>query len=100
MVWFLFRHGVVWPCLCLTQPRGIDQTYYYVAGMPEDYHVPELFSYESESGFTMYGMLYRPHDFEPGRRYPTVMFVYGGPQVQLVTNAYKGARYVYIMFYN
>ena len=60
--------------------------------MAEDYHVPELFSYDSDSGFKMYGMLYRPHDMEPGRRYPTLMFVYGGPQVQLVTNAHKGAR--------
>ncbi len=40
----------------------------------------------------MYGMYYKPHLHEDGQKHPTVLFVYGGPQVQLVTNAYKGMR--------
>ena len=62
------------------------------AAASEDYHAPELFNFKSEYGHMMYGMFYKPHDLEVGRQYPTVMVVYGGPQVQLVTNAYKGHR--------
>ena len=60
----------------------------------DDYHAPELFSYVCRAGDTMHGMLYKPHDLQPGRRYPTVLFVYGGPQVQYVNNSNKGTRYV------
>lgn len=26
-------------------------------------------------------MVYKPHDVQPGKKHPTVLFVYGGPQV-------------------
>ncbi len=45
----------------------------------------------------MYGMYYKPHLHEEGQKHPTVLFVYGGPQVQLVTNAYKGMRWVHVI---
>ena len=34
-------------------------------------------------------MLFRPHNFRPGQKYPTVLNIYGGPEVQLVTNTFK-----------
>lgn len=48
-----------------------------------DYTPPEIFSFESTTGFTLYGMLYKPHDLQPGKKYPTVLFIYGGPQVSI-----------------
>ena len=62
--------------------------------LSEEYKPPSLFDYVSESGTKMCGMVYKPHNYEPGKKYPTVMFVYGGPQVQLVTNSYKSIRLV------
>lgn len=59
-----------------------------------DYKAPELFSYKSKCGYTMHGMYYRPHNQESGRKYPTVLFVYGGPHVQLVTNSFKGLKFL------
>ena len=58
-----------------------------------DYHPPELFSYPSSCGHQMHGMIFKPHRFQPDTRYPTVLMVYGGPQVQLVSNSFKGIRY-------
>nr|XP_048722638.1 dipeptidyl peptidase 8 isoform X4 [Caretta caretta] len=46
-----------------------------------DYVPPEIFSFESSSGFTLYGMMYKPHHLQPGKKYPTVLFIYGGPQL-------------------
>ncbi|XP_058855005.1 dipeptidyl peptidase 8-like isoform X1 [Acipenser ruthenus] len=64
------------------------------AGCPPDYIPPEVFSFESQSGHTLYGMMYRPHNLQQGKKYPTVVFVYGGPQVQLVNNQFKGVKYM------
>jgi len=60
-----------------------------------DYSPPELFSYVSQrSGRRQYGLFYAPANAVPGEKYPTVLFVYGGPQVQLVTNSFKGLRFL------
>lgn len=34
----------------------------------------------------------RPHNFKPGMVYPTILNVYGGPEVQTVSNSFKGMR--------
>uniref|UniRef100_A0A673GHD7 dipeptidyl-peptidase IV n=1 Tax=Sinocyclocheilus rhinocerous TaxID=307959 RepID=A0A673GHD7_9TELE len=63
-------------------------------GCPADYVPPEIFSFPASSGFRLYGMLYKPHNLKPGKKHPTILFVYGGPQVQLVNNSYKGVKYL------
>ncbi|KAG1668796.1 Dipeptidyl peptidase 8 [Nymphon striatum] len=53
---------------------------------------PEIFSYDISSGHTMYGFLFRPPNMTLGIKYPTVLIIYGGPEVQLISNNYKGLR--------
>ncbi|MGH0188011.1 UNVERIFIED_CONTAM: hypothetical protein FKN15_027716 [Acipenser sinensis] len=64
------------------------------AGCPPDYIPPEIFDFPGKSGFQLYGMVYKPHNLQPGRKHPTLQFVYGGPQVQLVNNSFKGVKYL------
>ncbi|SDY15045.1 Dipeptidyl aminopeptidase/acylaminoacyl peptidase [Amycolatopsis xylanica] len=46
---------------------------------------PERFRVKAADGVTdIYGVLYRPHGFDPARRYPVVDNVYPGPQVTRV----------------
>ncbi|MBB5121176.1 peptidase S9 [Streptomyces eurocidicus] len=46
---------------------------------------PERFRVKAADGVTdIYGVLYRPHGFDPARRYPVVDNVYPGPQVNRV----------------
>jgi dipeptidyl-peptidase-4 len=45
----------------------------------------------AKDGTTLYGSLLRPADFDPARKYPVVVSVYGGPEVQVVTNAWGHA---------
>ncbi|PVD36403.1 hypothetical protein C0Q70_03386 [Pomacea canaliculata] len=59
-----------------------------------NYRAPELFNFTSSHGSILYGMFYRPHNYRPGMHYPTVLFVYGGPQVQLVNNSFKGLKFL------
>jgi len=44
---------------------------------------PEMFNFESSRGETVYGCIFKPHDFDPSQRYPCVVKVYGGPHVQV-----------------
>ena len=34
-------------------------------------------------------MMFKPKNMVAGRKYPVVLSVYGGPEVQLVTNTFK-----------
>jgi len=43
---------------------------------------PELFKAKARDGITdIYGLLTKPSDFDPGKRYPVVEYIYPGPQV-------------------
>ncbi|KAJ2551451.1 hypothetical protein EV175_003689, partial [Coemansia sp. RSA 1933] len=51
-------------------------------------------SADRDGGYELvFGHVYLPPDFKPGKRYPTVVNAYGGPQCQLVTNAYPYPRH-------
>lgn len=52
-------------------------------------YCPELFKHQIASGHTLYAMVFKPHSFQTGRKYPTILNVYGGPEVQLVSNSFK-----------
>ncbi|KAK7079387.1 dipeptidylpeptidase, partial [Halocaridina rubra] len=56
--------------------------------------VPEVFTTRINSGDYIYSMVFKPHNYTQGRKYPTVLSIYGGPQVQLVSNTFKGFRHM------
>jgi dipeptidyl aminopeptidase/acylaminoacyl peptidase len=37
----------------------------------------------------LFGMVYKPHCMAPGLKYPVMLNVYGGPELQLVSNSFK-----------
>ena len=45
---------------------------------------PKIVSVKSNSGDTLYGQILEPRKMDPGKRYPVIVMVYGGPGVQLV----------------
>lgn len=66
--------------------------FFWVVDEHSDYQPPKLFDFMTDDGCQLHGMYYEPHNMEPGVKYPTVLFVYGGPQVQLVNNSFKGLK--------
>jgi dipeptidyl aminopeptidase/acylaminoacyl peptidase len=40
----------------------------------------------------LYGVLYKPHDFDPSRKYPVIDFIYAGPQTTVVPRTFADAR--------
>jgi len=55
-----------------------------------DYAMPavELGSFRGADGTLFYTKLLKPADFDPAKRYPVVVSVYGGPHAQVVRNAW------------
>jgi len=45
----------------------------------------ELTQVEARPGVTLHAALLRPRSFEEGRRYPVILYTYGGPGLQVVT---------------
>ena len=50
---------------------------------------PEFVQVENRDGFVMEGLLIKPPDFDPSRRYPVYQHIYGGPHIQRVRNAWS-----------
>jgi dipeptidyl aminopeptidase/acylaminoacyl peptidase len=51
---------------------------------------PEPFKVKADDGVTdLYGVLYKPFDFDPNRTYPLIEFVYPGPQIEQVTKGFS-----------
>lgn len=51
---------------------------------------PETFTVKADDGVTdLYGVMYKPFDFDPTRKYPLIEFVYPGPQVEQVTKSFS-----------
>ncbi len=58
--------------------------------MEAGYEFPEPFMVKADDGVTdLYGVLYKPFDFDEERRYPIIAYVYPGPQTEAVTKAFN-----------
>ncbi len=49
----------------------------------------ELVEVKAHDGATLYARLVKPPDFDPARKYPVIIDVYGGPHIQLVQNRWE-----------
>ncbi|WP_270087518.1 S9 family peptidase [Sphingobacterium sp. SYP-B4668] len=57
--------------------------------MAAGYKFPEPFSVKAGDGITdLYGVMYKPFDFDSTRTYPIIEYVYPGPQTEAVNKAF------------
>lgn len=74
------------PCAALVDGKGklthletADLSKLYEAG----YKMPERFTVKAADGVTdLYGVMYKPFNFDPSKKYPVIEYVYPGPQVE------------------
>ncbi len=53
------------------------------------YRFPEPFKFKADDGITdLYGVMYKPFDFDSTRQYPIIEYVYPGPQTEAVNKAF------------
>ncbi len=63
-----------------------------------EYHLasPEFVSISAQDGTKLYAMTIKPPGFDSSRKYPVLIDVYGGPQVQYVRNAWEGRNFLWL----
>ena len=78
-----------------------DYNIYRAENPLKDYAMPgvELGTIKAADGKTdLYYRLITPPNMEQGKKYPTLVYVYGGPHSQLVTDSWLGGGNLYFMF--
>ena len=53
----------------------------------------DFFSFENTDGVELNGYMIKPANFQENQRYPVLMYVYGGPGSQTVSDSWKGQNY-------
>ena len=53
------------------------------------FRFPEPFKVKADDGITdLFGVMYKPFDFDPAKRYPIIAYVYPGPQTESVSKTF------------
>jgi dipeptidyl-peptidase 4 len=76
-----FQHSIV--------PRQDDDLRYFELAKPEFHRV------RARDGTLLEGMLIRPAQWDPRRKYPVLCYVYGGPQAPTVRDRWSGTNYLW-----
>jgi len=53
----------------------------------------EIMPVKAPDGALLYARLMKPAGFQPGKKYPAILLVYGGPHAQTVRNAWSGLAF-------
>lgn len=70
-------------------PNLDDRLKYYKIREPEFVQVP------TRDGLMLDGMIIKPYDFDPAKKYPVLCHVYSGPQSPTVRNRWGGSTYLW-----
>jgi len=62
-----------------------------------EYHLSpvEFLTVKSHDGMELNAMMIKPPDFNPQRKYPVLVYTYGGPHAQVVLNAWQGSTFLW-----
>ncbi|MDX2049441.1 MAG: DPP IV N-terminal domain-containing protein [Chitinophagaceae bacterium] len=53
------------------------------------YKFPQIYKVKADDGITdIYGVMYKPFDFDSAKKYPVIAYVYPGPQTESVNKAF------------
>jgi len=82
------------PSLTLRKPDGELQSIVTASAkeIPRrfDFQSWEMMTVNARDGFEMSAMMLKPRFFDPDRKYPALVYVYGGPSAPTVVNAWGG----------
>ena len=66
----------------------------------KDYKLGEmlLFDIKANDGTKLYSRLIYPVDFDKSKKYPVIVYVYGGPHAQLITDSWMGGSGLFLNY--
>ena len=57
--------------------------------LPAEMQHPELLTIPAADGFPLPAQILKPRNFDPARKYPVILFVYGGASIPTIHNAWQ-----------
>ncbi len=57
-----------------------------------------IFTLKADDGSDLYSRIILPPDFDKTKKYPVLVYVYGGPHVQLITNSWLGGAQLWLYY--
>ncbi|HJZ68967.1 MAG TPA: S9 family peptidase [Blastocatellia bacterium] len=98
-IYFIRNSPLDTPNLMLASVGANSSPKYLTRTLPLDFaragfRIPERVSYKSKDELEISAILYKPVDFKPGIRYPTVLWIHGGPEGQDAFNWDPWALYL------
>jgi dipeptidyl-peptidase-4 len=67
---------------------------------PLNLQFPTFFTIPCDGGFQMPAQILKPRDFDPNKRYPVIIYVYGGPSAPNVVNGWQRDIFYYQLLAN
>lgn len=58
----------------------------------------EFVTLKSNDGTNLYGRIIKPANFDASKKYPVLVYVYGGPHAQMVTNSWLGGSNLWMQW--
>ncbi|MDD2593394.1 MAG: S9 family peptidase, partial [Bacteroidales bacterium] len=59
---------------------------------------PDIFYLVNNNGDTLYSRLFLPLNFDSTKKYPIIVYVYGGPHAQLITDSWTGGAGTFLPY--
>lgn len=87
--------------VCIQDDKGRDFAPLYMAENPlKDYNigVTELDTIKAEDGQSLYTRIVKPYNFDENKKYPVIVYVYGGPHAQLITDTWLAGAGIYLNY--
>lgn len=87
--------------ILLLDKKGKTQKTLLEAENPlKDYNLghTQLLTLNADDGTPLYARMITPPDLDSTKKYPVIVYVYGGPHAQLVTNSWLGAGNFYLNY--
>ena len=84
----------------LNSSGKLIRTVYEATNPLTEYNIgkTEIFPLKNNSGFDLYSRIIYPSDFDESKKYPVLVFLYGGPHRQKVENSWLGNANLWLNF--
>jgi dipeptidyl-peptidase 4 len=77
-----------------------EKTIFTAVNPIEDYQLgnTQFITLKAKDGVTLYGRIIKPAHFDANKKYPVLVYVYGGPHAQMVTNSWLGGSNLWMQW--
>lgn len=96
-----FSNSTVALKVVVTRVQNNEQTLLHEVINPlRDYKLGEttIFTLKNSAGTDLFCRMIKPTDFDPAKKYPAIVYVYGGPHAQLITESWLSGAGFYLNY--